>query len=70
MAVVVPIEELVAPPQREARSVGIVLLGLGGVVLTGLYIGTVRHGSLKGTGRDITTPGAAAVSWAAAWLPR
>jgi peptide/nickel transport system permease protein len=27
MAAVVPIEELVAPPQREARSVGIVLLG-------------------------------------------
>ena len=35
-----------------------------GVTLTGLYIGTVTHGSLKGTGRDITTPGAAAVSWA------
>lgn len=35
-----------------------------GVTLTGLYIGTVTHGALKGTGRDITTPGATAVSWA------
>ncbi|MBA3843590.1 MAG: hypothetical protein H0X39_13445 [Actinobacteria bacterium] len=34
-----------------------------GVTLTGLYIGTITHGSLKGTGRDITTPGATAVAW-------
>jgi hypothetical protein len=34
-----------------------------GATLTGLYIGTIRHGALTGTGHDVTTPGAAPVSW-------
>ncbi len=34
-----------------------------GQTLTGRYSGTITHGSLHGSGRDITTPGATAVSW-------
>lgn len=34
-----------------------------GLTLTGRYVGTISRGSLTGTGRDITTPGAQPVSW-------
>jgi hypothetical protein len=34
-----------------------------GPTLTGRYVGTITHGSLSGSGRDITTPGATATAW-------
>ena len=35
----------------------------GGPTLTGRYVGTISQGSLTGSGRDITTPGAVSVAW-------
>jgi hypothetical protein len=34
-----------------------------GAPISGRYVGTVSKGAVKGTGRDITTPGATAVAW-------
>lgn len=34
-----------------------------GAPVSGRYVGTVSKGAVKGSGRDITTPGAAAVAW-------